>query len=45
MSFVLSKQFAYKVAVIVAISSFPLYVIKALHQRFNPAAYAKVSGV
>ncbi|EJT48956.1 phospholipid-transporting ATPase [Trichosporon asahii var. asahii CBS 2479] len=41
--FVLSAAFAYKVAIIVAISSFPLYVIKAIHQRFNPAAYAKVS--
>ena len=45
MHFVLTKTFVYKVAIIVAISSFPLYVIKALHQRFNPAAYAKVSGI
>lgn len=43
MRFVLSSAFAYKVAIIVAISSFPLYVIKAIHRKFNPAAYAKVS--
>ncbi|WVQ85164.1 hypothetical protein IAT38_007329 [Cryptococcus sp. DSM 104549] len=45
LGFVLSKTFAYKVAVIVAVSSFPLYVIKAAHQRFNPAAYTKVAGL
>ncbi|OCF33097.1 phospholipid-translocating ATPase [Kwoniella heveanensis BCC8398] len=45
LSFVLSQTFAYKVAVIVAVSSFPLYVIKAAHQRFNPAAYTKVAGI
>ncbi|WVQ93981.1 hypothetical protein IAU59_001059 [Kwoniella sp. CBS 9459] len=45
LSFVLSQTFAYKVAIIVAVSSFPLYVIKAAHQRFNPAAYTKVAGI
>ncbi|WWD06056.1 hypothetical protein V865_004141 [Kwoniella europaea PYCC6329] len=45
LSFVLSKQFVYKVIIIVAVSSFPLYVIKAIHRRFNPAAYAKVAGI
>ncbi|KAK8844583.1 hypothetical protein IAR55_006430 [Kwoniella newhampshirensis] len=45
LSFVLSRTFAYKVAVIVAVSSFPLYAIKATHRRFNPAAYTKVAGI
>ncbi|WVN86015.1 uncharacterized protein L203_101173 [Cryptococcus depauperatus CBS 7841] len=43
--FVLSTTFVYKVAVIVAVSSFPLYVIKAAHQRLNPATYKKVAGI
>lgn len=45
LAFVLSSTFVYKVAVIVAVSSFPLYVIKAAHQRLNPAAYKKVAGI
>ncbi|WVR03261.1 hypothetical protein IAU60_000252 [Kwoniella sp. DSM 27419] len=45
LSFVLSQTFVSKVAVIVAVSSLPLYVIKAAHQRFNPAAYTKVAGI
>jgi phospholipid-translocating ATPase len=45
LSFVLTSRFAYKVAIIVAVSSFPLYIIKAFHHRFKPAAYAKVAGI
>ena len=45
LDFVLSLAFVYKVAVIVAVSSFPLYVIKAIQKRFKPAAYAKVAGI
>ncbi|KAL7420230.1 putative aminophospholipid-translocase [Cryptotrichosporon argae] len=45
LGFVLSPAFAYKVAIIVAVSSLPLYVFKAVHQRFKPAAYAKVAGI
>lgn len=45
MHFVLTTTFIYKVVFIVAVSSLPLYVIKALHHRLNPASYAKVSGV
>lgn len=45
LSFVLTTRFAYKVAIIVAVSSFPLYMIKAIHRRFKPAAYAKVAGI
>ncbi|BEJ16980.1 hypothetical protein CspHIS471_0603810 [Cutaneotrichosporon sp. HIS471] len=43
MHFVLTSTFIAKVAFIVAVSSLPLYVIKALHHRLNPAAYAKVN--
>ena len=44
LSFVLSTTFVYKVAVIVAVSSFPLYLIKAISQRYKPATYTKVAG-
>ncbi|KAK4684635.1 phospholipid-translocating ATPase, partial [Tremellales sp. Uapishka_1] len=45
LEFVLSRTFMAKVAVTVAVSSLPLYMIKAFHHRFNPAAYAKVAGI
>lgn len=45
LSFVLTTRFVAKVAIIVAVSSFPLYMIKAFHHRFKPAAYAKVAGI
>lgn len=41
--FVTSVQFVSKVAIIVAVSSLPLYIIKALQRRFAPAAYHKVA--
>ncbi|GHJ88639.1 hypothetical protein NliqN6_5041 [Naganishia liquefaciens] len=44
LSFVMSRRFLFKVGVIVAISSFPLYAIKAVRSRFAPAAYVKVMG-
>ena len=44
LDFVLSLGFVYKVTVIVAVSSVPLYAIKAIQKRFKPAAYAKVAG-
>lgn len=43
LSFVLTTQFIFKVAIIVAVSSLPLYTIKALRRRFAPAAYRKVA--
>ncbi|GFZ44820.1 phospholipid-translocating ATPase [Saitozyma sp. JCM 24511] len=43
LGFVLSSAFVYKVAVIVAVSSTPLYLFKTFRQRFKPAAYAKVA--
>ena len=42
LAFVLSIRFAWKVAVIVAISSLPLYVIKLIKSRISPAVYSKL---
>ncbi|KAG6333074.1 hypothetical protein ID866_6016 [Astraeus odoratus] len=42
LEFVVSTRFAWKVAVIVAISALPLYVIKAIRSRIAPAAYSKL---
>lgn len=43
LSFVITTDFAWKVAVIVAISAVPLYVIKLLRKHFAPAASSKLS--
>ncbi|KAH7882069.1 hypothetical protein F5I97DRAFT_1989102 [Phlebopus sp. FC_14] len=42
LEFVVSTRFAWKVAVIVAISALPLYVIKLIRSRIAPAAYSKL---
>ena len=42
LTFVLSVRFAWKVAVIVAISAFPLYIIKLIRSRVAPAASSKL---
>ncbi|EMD34906.1 aminophospholipid-transporting P-type ATPase [Gelatoporia subvermispora B] len=42
LSFVLSVRFAWKVAVIVAISAIPLYIIKLIRSRVAPAASSKL---
>ncbi|KAI0354190.1 protein transporter [Trametes cingulata] len=42
LSFVVSTRFAWKVAVIVAISAFPLYIIKLIRSRVAPAASSKL---
>ncbi|KZT21321.1 protein transporter [Neolentinus lepideus HHB14362 ss-1] len=42
LSFVLSVRFAWKVAVIVAISALPLYIIKFVKSRVAPAASSKL---
>ncbi|KAL4246411.1 Phospholipid-transporting ATPase [Abortiporus biennis] len=42
LAFVLSGRFAWKVAVIVAISAFPLYIIKLIRSRIAPAASSKL---
>lgn len=42
LTFVLSVRFAWKVAVLVAVSSVPLYVIKLVRSRVSPAVYSKL---
>ena len=42
LEFVVSTRFAWKVAVIVAISTLPLYVIKLIRSRIAPAASSKL---
>lgn len=41
--FVLSLQFFWKVSLIVAISSFPLWAIKAIKRRLAPPSYSKLA--
>ncbi|KAF9167782.1 putative aminophospholipid-translocase [Actinomortierella ambigua] len=43
MNFILTKTFWWKVAVITVVSSFPLYVIKALRRKFAPPSYSKLT--
>jgi phospholipid-translocating ATPase len=42
LSFVMSVRFTWKVAVIVAVSALPLYVIKLIKSRVAPAASSKL---
>ena len=42
LSFVISVRFVWKVAVIVAVSAFPLYVIKFIKGKISPAASSKL---
>lgn len=42
LGFVLSPRFIWKTLLIVAISSFPLYVITTVKHRLAPASYAKL---
>jgi len=42
LTFVLSVGFAWKLAVIVAISALPLYIIKIIQSRISPAASSKL---
>ncbi|KZS95466.1 phospholipid-translocating P-type ATPase [Sistotremastrum niveocremeum HHB9708] len=42
LSFVISQRFAWKVAVIVAVSSLPLYIFKLIKSRISPAATSKL---
>ena len=43
LSFVLSTRFVSKVALIVAVSAAPVFIIKYLKSRLAPATYAKIS--
>lgn len=42
LSFVLTLNFMWKTAIIVLFSSFPLYLIKAIHTRVAPPSYSKL---
>jgi len=43
LSFVTSAAFLWKTAIIVAVSSLPLYVIKFVRQRLAPPSYSKLN--
>ncbi|KDN43564.1 phospholipid-translocating P-type ATPase [Tilletiaria anomala UBC 951] len=43
LKFVLSPRFLWKVALIIAVSSFPLYVIKIVRSRLAPPSYSKLA--
>jgi len=43
LSFVVSTTFAWKVALIVAVSAFPLGIIKLIRSRVHPATFTKLS--
>ncbi|KAI9007524.1 putative NEO1-P-type ATPase [Phycomyces nitens] len=42
MAFILTERFVWKVAVITAVSSFPLYIVKLIRRRFAPPSYTKL---
>lgn len=42
LAFVVSVRFAWKVALIVLVSTFPLYVIKFIRSKISPAASSKL---
>lgn len=43
LSFVLSGRFIWKVAVVIAVSSMPLYAYKVVRQRLAPPSYSKLA--
>jgi len=43
LSFILTWGFVWKVAVITAVSSFPLYIVKILQRRYDPPSYSKLT--
>ncbi|CDS09407.1 hypothetical protein LRAMOSA10767 [Lichtheimia ramosa] len=43
MSFILTTRFVWKVAVITAVSSLPLYVAKLIKRRYAPPSYTKLT--
>ncbi|KAI8144876.1 aminophospholipid-transporting P-type ATPase [Fennellomyces sp. T-0311] len=43
MSFILTTRFVWKVAVITAVSSLPLYVAKIIKRRYAPPSYTKLT--
>jgi phospholipid-translocating ATPase len=43
LTFIMTWRFVWKVAVITAVSSFPLYIIKILRRRYAPPSYTKLT--
>ncbi|GES79650.1 aminophospholipid-transporting P-type ATPase [Rhizophagus clarus] len=43
LAFILTETFVWKVVVITAISSLPLYIVKFLRRRYSPPSYLKLS--
>ncbi|CAG8510073.1 5068_t:CDS:2 [Paraglomus brasilianum] len=43
MTFILTLTFVWKVAVITAVSSLPLYIVKYLKRRYAPPSYTKLT--
>lgn len=43
LTFVLSTRFLWKVAVIIGVSSLPLYFIKVVKDRLAPPSYSKLA--
>ena len=43
LDFVLTYNFWWKTAIIVLVSSFPLYLIKVVHARVAPPSYSKLA--
>ncbi|ORY95841.1 aminophospholipid-transporting P-type ATPase [Syncephalastrum racemosum] len=43
MSFILTSRFVWKVAVITAVSSFPLYIVKLIKRHYAPPSYTKLT--
>lgn len=42
MTFILTGRFVWKVAVITAVSSLPLYIVKFVRRRYAPPSYTKL---
>ncbi|KAJ3057758.1 putative aminophospholipid-translocase, partial [Podochytrium sp. JEL0797] len=42
LTFILTWNFIWKVGVITAVSSLPLYVMKVVNRRLNPPSYTKI---
>ena len=43
MTFILTSRFVWKVAVITAVSSCPLYIVKMIKRRIAPPSYTKLT--
>jgi phospholipid-translocating ATPase len=44
MGFILTTAFVWKVALVTAVSSLPLYIIQCINLRLRPPSYSKIEG-